>query len=198
LRLYFRTRALTVLLLVAVASIAATVLPVAELRATPSPAGATLALAVLIALALPISLAWAMTRSDSIAERISPRRTWLVDLAVVLGLSLVTLAAALGLGLLGIAPASGIAARALATFLGVTLLAYPISGWRTAALAPVVLFLLVVIAGRGTDIDHPAPWAWIAAPESDQGSALTSAFVLALGVGVALARGRHAPLGEES
>jgi hypothetical protein len=197
LTLYLRSRGLQTLVLVALGSAAAMVLPIAELRATPSPAGATVALAVLLALALPIAFGWSMMRGDSIAERTSPRSMWIADLSVVLALGVITIVFALALRIAGVAPAAGIAARALATFLGVMLIAYPITGWRTASLAPVVLFLVVVIAGRGTDIDHPAPWAWIAAPEADGASAVTSGLILALGTGLALARGGRTPIGDE-
>jgi hypothetical protein len=194
--LWLRTRAIWALLFVTVATLAAIVLPVSEMRATPSPAGATLALAILVALIEPIVLGWAMTRGDQHAERISPRPLWLWDLSLVLGLGLIVTLAAFGLRVAGVAPAGGIAARAMATFLGTLLIAQPIAGWRTASLAPVILFVAVVIVGRGDDIDHPAPWAWIAAPEANGGAWLTSLICLGVGTVIAVVRRPSGPLDE--
>jgi hypothetical protein len=76
----------------------------------------------------------------------------------------------------------------VATFLGTLLLAQSLGGWRTASLAPVVLFVAVVIVGRGEDINHPAPWAWIAASEDDVGASVLSVIVVALGAVMAVVR----------
>lgn len=195
--LWLRARSTTALALVGLASIAVIILPISEMRATPSPAGATLALAILVALLEPIALGWAMARGDQQAERISPRIIWLWDLLLVLGFGLGVALVALSLRLTGLAPAGGIAARAMATFVGVMLFAQPIRGWRTASLAPVVLFVAVVIAGRGEDIFHPAPWAWIAAPENDAGASVFSVVALALGAGIAVVRRPRGFLGAE-
>jgi hypothetical protein len=194
---YVRARAVRALVLVSVALLAALVLPFTELRATPSPAGATLALAVLIALAEPIVLGWAMSRGDHGAERVSPRAIWFFDLMLVLGFGLGVILVALGLRLIGIAPAGGIAARALATFLGAMLIAHTLGGWRMASVAPVVVFIAVVIAGRGVDIDHPAPWAWIAAPEGDVGASIMSVVALVVGTGLAFASHDNGSIGVE-
>lgn len=195
--LWLRARAVWALVLGAVASLAVTVLPISGLTVTPSPAGATLALAVLVGLLEPIALGWAMNRGDQRAEFISPRRIWLWDLLLVLGFGCGVAMAELGLRLSGLAPAGGIAARATATFLGLMLMSQPIAGWRTASVAPVIAFVAVVIVGRGEDIAHPAPWAWIAASEDDVVAALLSLFVLALGSVIAVMRRPTAPLGDE-
>lgn len=195
--LWLRARAAWALTLGFAASVSVIVLPISGLTVTPSPAGATLALAVLVALIEPIALGWALTRGDQSAERISPRPIWLWDLLLVLafggGLALV----ALGLRILGVAPAGGIAARATTTFLGFLLIAHAIGGWRTASLAPVVLFVAVVVAGGGEDITHPAPWAWIAASEDDVGASALAMIVLGLGSGLAIVNRRSGPLGAE-
>jgi len=82
---------------------------------------------------------------------------------------------------LGIAPAGGIAARASLVFLGLLLAVAPF-GWHLAALSPTLYLLVVAVAGRGEDIIHPAPWAWIAAPVEDGLSWVLSALVLAVGI----------------
>lgn len=190
--LWFRARAVWALVLGAVASLAVIVLPISGLTVTPSPAGATFALAVLVALIEPIALGWALTRGDQRAERISPRQIWLWDLLLVLGFGGGVALAALGLRLTGLAPAGAIAARATTTFLGLMLIAQAVGGWRTASLAPVVLFIAVVIAGGGEDINHPAPWAWMASPEDDPGASILSVVTLALGATIAIF---HRPTG---
>lgn len=195
--LWLRARAVLALVPAAVVSLAVIVLPISETRATPSPAGATLALAIPIALIQPIALGWAMTRGDQRAERISPRRIWLWDFLLVLGFGVCVALVALAFRLTGLAPAGAIAARAMATFLGVMLFAQSIGGWRTASLAPVALFVAIVIAGRGEDINHPAPWAWIAASEDDVGAAVLSVIVLAIGSVVAIVRRPTGPLGDD-
>lgn len=191
---YLRSRSYARLLGLSVVAIAILALPIAGLRATPSPAGATLAMAIVIALIVPIALGWALPRGDQPAERVSSRPVWLLDVATVLGFGLLPALAMGGLRLAGLAPAGGIAARASATFLGAMLLIQPIAGWRRAALAPVVLFVAVVIAGRGDDIDHPAPWAWIAALDSDPSAWLASGIVLAAGVAVLLVARGNGPI----
>jgi hypothetical protein len=194
---YLQSRAYARLLGLSLLVIAMIALPIAGLRATPSPAGATLALAVVIALIVPIALGWALSRGDQQAERVSPRPVWLLDAATVLGFGLLPALALGALWLAGLAPAGGIAARASGAFLGAMLVIQPIAGWRRAALAPVVVFSVVVIAGRGDDIDHPAPWAWIAAMDSDPSAWLASGIVLAVGIAVLLVAHGNGPIGDD-
>jgi hypothetical protein len=194
---YLRSRAVAALIAATVWSLAAGLLPFAELRATPSPAGATLALAILVALTMPIVIGWALSRGDQRAESISPRPIWLLDVLTAVGLGLTVVLGTIALRVAGVSPVGGIASRALLTYLGVTFMVQPFAGWQRASLAPVVLFIVVVIAGRGPDIDHPAAWAWIAALEDDAAAWAFAMLAFAVGLALLLTKRRTVPTAEE-
>lgn len=180
-KLWAQVRGVPVIIGSVVVTLLGLVLPVSAAAATPSPAGATLAAACLVALIVPITVGWGCSRADRQLEAVSIQPVRLLDF--VLAVASVGLVAILALLLmrLGIAPAGGIAARASLVFLGLLLASAPF-GWHLAALSPTLYVLAVAVAGRGEDIIHPAPWAWIAAPVEDGLSWLLSALVLAVGV----------------
>ena len=82
----------------------------------------------------------------------------------------------------GLAQAGLVAARATLTYLGFLLLTVPFVGWRLAPVAPALFLLAVAAFGRGEDIAHPAPWAWLAAEGTDPVSWMLTAAVLLVGV----------------
>lgn len=180
-KLWAQVRGMPIIFGSIVASLLALVLPVSAAAATPSPAGATLAAACLVALIVPIAVGWGCSRADRQLESVSIRPVRLLDfLLAVASVGLVAILALL-LALLGMAAAGGIAARASLMFLGL-LLAFAPFGWHLATLSPTLYVLAVAVAGRGEDILHPAPWAWIAAPVGDGLSWVLSVLVLAVGI----------------
>jgi hypothetical protein len=58
----------------------------------------------------------------------------------------------------------------------------PFWGWRLAPVLPALYLLAVAVFGRGEDIEHPAPWAFIAALTADPLSWALTAIVLAAGL----------------
>jgi len=88
-----------------------------------------------------------------------------------------------------------VAARALLVYGGFMLLASPL-GWRTATIAPAVYLLAVIVVGRGEDIFHPAPWAWIAADETSRASWLLTAALVGVGITTHLVVPRGTPATE--
>lgn len=162
-----KTRALDLLILVSMLTALLLVVPVSALTATPSPGGATLALAAMTALALPAFLGWAISRGDVELERRAVRPIWAGDLGLVLALVLVVVAMEVVLDAAGLAPAGLVAARAALTYTGMMLAAASFVGWRNAAIVPAIYFTIVLVIGGGSDVEHPAAWAWIAAPPSD-------------------------------
>ena len=103
-----------------------------------------------------------------------------------------TTVAAVALAQAGVAQAGLVAGRDVLVYLGLMLAAYPFTGWRVASIVPVVYVLAVAVFGRGEDIYHPAPWAWIAADGHDQASWVATFGVLALGLVAAALRPRVA------
>lgn len=180
-KLWAQVRGLFIIVGSIVATLLVLVLPVSAAAVTPSPAGATLAAACLVALIVPIAVGWGCSRADRQVEAVTIRPVRLLDfLLAVASVGLVAILAG-SLMQLGIAPAGGIAARASLVFLGLLLACAPF-GWHHAALSPTLYVLAVAVAGRGEDIIHPAPWAWIAAPVEDGLSWVLSALVLAAGI----------------
>jgi hypothetical protein len=177
--LWLKARAVPAVIATAAASLLVLILPFSTLSGTPSPAGATVALAVLLGLAMPVVLGWGMARSDRLLETASTRPIAVLDISLVLGAGLGVAVADVVLRVAGIAPAGSIAGRATATFIGFVLASVPVIGWRNASTVPVIYFVAVVVAGRGTDVAHPAPWAWIASPDGDVW-AMTAAVVTLL------------------
>lgn len=162
-----KAHAIELLILLSILTVLLLVLPVSALSATPSPGGATLALAALTALALPAAIGWAISRGDPELERRSVRPTAAGDLGLVLALVGGVVAIEVVLHAAGLAPAGLVAARATMTYAGLMLAAASFQGWRSAAIAPAVYFTLVLVIGGGSDVEHPAAWAWIGAPQSD-------------------------------
>jgi len=159
----------------------ALVTPVSVASATPSPAGATLAAACILALAVPTAVGWGCGRGDGLLEIVGVRAVRALDLALAILAVGFTVGTALLLEKVGIAPAGAITARAGLVYLGLLLLASPL-GWRLATLAPAIYLLAVAVAGRGEDMYHPAPWAWIAAPVDNRASWILSVGVMAIGL----------------
>lgn len=180
-RLWLRARGARQTTAISLGSIAVLTLPVAGMTATPSPGGATIALAVLVALLPVVALGWAMSRGRSHLDEVSPRPIWALDIAGVLLVLGVVILGDLGLRVGGLAAAGAIAARAVATFGGLMLGGVPVTRWSHAAVLPTLYFLSVVVAGRGADAMHPAPWAWIAAAEDDAPAAAVSLAILLAG-----------------
>lgn len=177
-RLYLKTRnAMTILGAIAI-SLALLALPGSAITATPSPAGATLAASALVALAVPVAVGWGCARGDPQLEGVSVRPVRVFDfLLTVLAVSTTSLAA-LAMHQVGLAPAGAVAARALLVFLGALLAAQPLTGWPIATIVPAIYLVAVAVAGRGEDISHPAPWAWIAADSGEPQSWLLTVAVV--------------------
>jgi hypothetical protein len=179
--LWAKVRGLPITGVAIVATLLGLVLPVSTAAATPSPAGATLAAACLVALAVPVAVGWGCARGDASLEAVSIQPVRAFDLLLAIAAVGLTAGMALLLEQAGIAPAGAIAARAALVYLGLVLLATPLS-WRIATLAPAIYLLAVAVVGGGADIDHPALWAWIAAQADDPTSWLLTAGTLVLGI----------------
>jgi hypothetical protein len=179
--LWAKVRGLPIIGAAAVVTLAALVLPVSVVAATPSPAGATLAAACLLALAVPVAVGWGCARGDALLEAVSTQPVRVLDLIFAVAAVGLTAGVAVLLERVEVAPAGAIAARAELTYLGLLLLATPL-GWRNATLAPAVYLLGVAVIGGGADIVHPASWAWIAAPQQDETSWRLTAAVLGVGL----------------
>lgn len=181
-RYWFQARAVPTLVLACAASTLALLLPFTVLSATPSPRGATIGLAAVIALGIPVLTGWSVSRGDPGIEQRSVRPIGQLDLALFLGLGVgVAILAAL-LQLAGMAPVGFIAARATITYVGLLLAAVPVIGWERASIVPVAYVVAALIFGGGSDVDHPAAWAWIASLEDDLFSTTACLTVLALGI----------------
>jgi hypothetical protein len=180
--LWFRVRGSFVISAVTVLTLLVLVLPASALAATPSPAGATLAAACLLALAVPVAVGWGCSRGDAQLELVGVQPVRLLDLALATVAVGVSALVALTMQQAGLAPAGAVAARAELVYLGLLLFAYPFGGWRIATVVPAIYLLAVVVMGRGEDIIHPAPWAWIAAQGGDMRSWLLTLAVLGAGL----------------
>lgn len=156
--------------------------PAAAAIAAPSPMSPATAVACFLALAVPVAVGWGCGRGDPQIEFVSTRGIKWLDLTLAAGAVGFTSAAAMLLHRADHALAGAIASRALLVYLGLLLAAYPIAGWRVAAVIPAGYLLAVAVAGRGEDIYHPAGWAWIAANGGDPGSWFLTAGVLAAGL----------------
>ncbi len=179
--LWLRVRGAWMILLVCVAMAGALALPASALATTPSPAGATMAAACFLALAVPIAVGWGCARGDAQLESVSVRRVRALDLMLSLAAIGGTATIALAMHESGMAPAGLVAARDIVVYGGFMLLASPL-GWRTATVAPAVYLLAVIVVGRGEDMFHPAPWAWIAADETSRAAWLLTAAVAGMGI----------------
>lgn len=151
-----------------------------------------MAAACFLALAVPIAVGWGCARGDAQLESVSVRRVRTLDLLLAVAAIGGTATIAFAMHEFGVAPAGLVAARALLVYGGFLLLASPL-GWRTATLAPAVYLLAVIVVGRGEDIFHPAPWAWIAADQASRVSWLLTAAVVGMGTGTYLIGPRRAP-----
>lgn len=193
--LWLRVRGASTIIFVSVATLAALALPASAISTTPSPAGATTAAACFLALAVPIAVGWGCARGDAQIELVSVRRVRILDLLLAVVAIGGTATVALAMHQAGVAPAGLVAARALLVYGGFMLLASPL-GWRTAMIAPAVYLLAVIVVGRGEDIFHPAPWAWIAADENSRASWLLTAALVGVGVTTHLVVPRGTPATE--
>ena len=54
-------------------------------------------------------------------------------------------------------------------------------------MVPAVYLLAVAVIGRGEDIVHPAPWAWIAADGGDRSAWILPVVLLVVGITVYVA-----------
>jgi hypothetical protein len=180
--LYLRVRGASVIAAVVAAVVALLAWPGSSLSATPSPTGATMMAGAFLAIAVPAVVGWGSARGDSRLEATGVRGIAWVDLALAGAASAVVVVAAVGLHWAGLAQAGLVAARATLTYLGFLLLAVPFVGWRLAPVAPALFLLAVAAFGRGEDIVHPAPWAWIAADGADPVSWTLTAAVLLAGI----------------
>jgi len=179
---WLKVRAIPTIALAAATTILALVLPFSALTATPSPGGATVALALVFALAMPVLQGWGVSRGDRTIERRSVRPVAILDLGLILAFTLLVTVAEMTLRAHGESPSGLVAARATVTYAGLLLASATLFGWRNAWSGPVVYFLAVVVGGRGSDIGHPAFWAWIAAAEDDALSWAVSIAVIWVGV----------------
>lgn len=190
--LYLRVRALRIVALVAGATLAFLAWPGSSFNATPSPTGATMMLGVFIAIAVPVAVGWACARGDERLEAIAVRAVRRADLAYALVVCGLVAALAAILHASGLADAGLAAARALLVYLGLLLLAAAFWGWRLAPVAPALFLLAVAVFGRGADVVHAAPWAFIAAVDTDPASWGLAILVLGAGL-VASAAARRRP-----
>lgn len=179
--LWLKARAVPTIGLTAVGSLVALLLPFSTLSATPSPGGAAIALALLLALAVPVVLGWGMAQSDRDLEALSIRPVALLDFALVLTAGVGVAAVDVLLRATLATPAGLIAGRAAATYVGLLLGAVPLVGWRNASTLPLIYFVAVAVAGRGTDAAHPAAWAWIASPEEEPMAMIAALLTLTAG-----------------
>lgn len=191
-RYWRQARAVRLVVFVGIATVLALLAPFSNLTATPSPGGATIGLAAVLALALPVVTGWGISRGDERMEQRSVRPVALLDLGLVLSVGLGLAAMEIALRGLGIAPAGLIAARAAVTYVGLLVVSAPLVGWGQASMVPVAYLGAVLIGGRGTDVDHPTFWAWIAAVEDDPLSWIAALAMLCMGIIVFLWRGRTA------
>lgn len=180
-RYWFQARAVPTLVLACAASTLALLLPFTVLAATPSPGGATIGVAAVIGLGIPVLTGWSVSRGDPGIEQRSVRPIAQLDLALFLGLGLGVATLAAILQLAGLAPVGFVAARATVTYVGLLLAAVPVIGWERASILPVAYVVAALIFGGGSDVDHPAAWAWIASLENDQLSIVASLTALATG-----------------
>jgi hypothetical protein len=136
---------------------------------------------LVVGLIVPVVAAWGCGRGDQLLEWVSVRRIRIDDLLLVTGAVGAICVLAVALSTAGLAPAGRVAARSAIVFLGLSLAAQPIGGWRLSAVAPATYLLAVAIVGRGEDVNHPAAWAWVAAPDSEPSTWVLTAAVLLVG-----------------
>ena len=181
-RWWRKARAIRLLILVSMLTVLLLTFSFSALTATPSPGGATLALAALAALALPVSLGWAISRGDRELEQRAVRPIAWADLGLILTLVLGVAATEVVLYAAGITPPGLVAARAVLTYTGMMLAAASFTGWRSAAIVPVVYFTVVLVIGGGSDVENPAPWAWIGAPDASSVAMTAAVATFLIGV----------------
>lgn len=179
--LYLRVRAAGVVALVAGCVVLLLAWPGSSMDATPSPTGATMMAGVFLAIAVPAAVGWGCARGDALIEGTGVRRLVELDLAFAVAACGLVAAAGATMHALGLADAGLAAARATLAYLGLALFAVPFWGWRLAPVPPALFLLAVAVFGRGEDIEHPAPWAFIAARGDDSMSWLLTAITLAVG-----------------
>ena len=180
--LYREVRAVRLVGLVALAVILLLAWPGSSLQATPSPAGATAMMGVFLAITVPALVGWGCSRGAPELEATGVRPILLADAAYAVAACGAVAAGAAALHAVGLADAGLAAARATLVYLGLMLLAVPFWGWRLAPVLPALYLLAVAVFGRGEDIEHPAPWAFIAALTADPLSWALTAIVLAAGL----------------
>lgn len=192
---YLKTRAVPVVASAVAATLALLCWPGSALAADVSPMGASAALAVMFALVVPTTVSWACSRSDPLLERCGVRPIAVLDCGLVLLASLGTAAILIGMTQFGLAVEGARAARALIVFTGLVLIAEPVLDWSSATLAPATYLALVLAAGRGSDIQHPAPWAFVAAAASDSTAWAVSVGLLVIGIAAYSAARTSRPIG---
>jgi hypothetical protein len=192
--LYLRVRGAPVIAAVAAVVVALLAWPGSSVEATPSPTGATMMAGVFLAIAVPAAIGWGCARGDDRLEATGVRAIVWADLALAVVASAAVALVGGALHEAGMADAGIAAARATLTYLGLLLLAVPFVGWRLAPVAPALLLLAVAAFGRGEDIAHPAPWAWLAADGADPASWMLTAIVLVAGLAAYVALPRRLDL----
>lgn len=186
-RLYLRVRAMRHVGMVALATLLFLAWPGSSLNATPSPTGATMMLGVFVALAVPVVVGWACGRGDERLELSAVRPVRRSDVVYAVGVCTVVALLAASLHTIGLADAGLAAARATFAFLGLLLLAAAWRGWRLAPIVPALFLLAVAVFGRGADNIHAAPWAFIAASDTDLASWGVAVSAVVAGVAAAFA-----------
>jgi hypothetical protein len=192
--LYLRVRAARAAALVAACVVLLLAWPGSSVDATPSPTGATMMAGVFLAIAVPAVVGWGCARGDGRLERTGVRPLVAGDLAFAVVACGLVAASGAALHAAGLADAGLAAARATLVYLGLALLASPFWGWRLAPVLPALFLLAVAVFGRGEDIEHPAPWAFIAARGDDWVSWLLTIIVLVVGAGAYLVAPRRLDL----
>jgi hypothetical protein len=114
-------------------------------------------------------------------ERWSVRPIVTLDFALIVGAGTLLAAIEATLWWAGLAPAGLLAARATLTYFGLLLAAMPAVGAANASIAPATYVIAVVVVGRGSDVDHPAPWAWVAAIDGEPLALIAAVGTFALG-----------------
>lgn len=183
-RLFLKSRDVSTLALAVAATILLVWWPGSAALADASPMGAPAAIAVLVGALVPSIAARGCSRRDDHLEACTTRPVVLYDVLLILATMASCLVPILLLTQLGLAQEGVRAARSLVTSTGILLATGAVGNWTLASITPLTYLVLVLVAGRGPDDAHPAPWAWIAAPAGDpQALALAVASVV---VGLAM------------
>lgn len=169
------TVALTVLL---------TVLALGGLR-LPVPApfavqGLAVPIAMLAPLALSTALAYGLQGGDSAIESVATRNVAALDAGYIMAVTISTaclllLGSAVGVGL------GAEAARNCLGYVGVLLVARPVSGLHAAGIVPAGLAVLVAFFGAD-DSGDPRWWAWMFRDAGDVPSWLFASVIFSLGM----------------